>query len=102
MKENKFKTNLIGLLQRKNMTQKEMCLALGLQESVVSHWLTGRTQPNTKSIEKIARFFSVPVSYFYGDTLSPVEDERLARRLDLLEEKIKRLELEIELMKRRR
>ncbi len=103
MQENKFKNNLISLLRQKNLTQKELCTALGIEESVVSRWLTGKTQPTTKSIERIAKFFCVPVSFFYNDN-SLVEDSRLSKivyRLDLLEEKIKRLELEIELLRRK-
>ena len=99
MKEKQFANNLIVLLQRKNLTQKDLCFALNIQESVVSRWLTGTTTPSTKSVEKIAKFFGVPVGYFYGDNLPPVEN-KIAHRLELLEEKMKRLELEIELLKR--
>ena len=110
MKKNNFYIKFIDLLKEKNLTQKDFCKALNIQESVVSRWITGKAEPTTKSIGKIANFFDVPVGYFYDkSTYSNIHNSNIGNnntinnnnsRFELLEEKLKRLELEIELLKR--
>lgn len=110
MVKNNFSTKFIDLLKEKNMTQKELCKVLDIQESVVSRWMRGKAEPMTKSIGKIAKFFDVPVGYFYDKSnYNNIHNSNIGNnntinnnnsRLELIEEKIKRLELEIELLKR--
>lgn len=111
--KNKFANTLIKLLKTKGLTQKELCKLLNIQESSISHWMKGKSVPSMKSVVKIADYFKVPYSVFY-DEKSGVNTSIInngnnnnntinnnEHRIELLEEKVKRLELEIELLKKK-
>ena len=111
--KNKFATTLFKLLKSKGLTQKELCKLLDIQESSISHWMKGKSVPSMKSVVKIADYFKVPYSVFYdeknGENTSIINNGNNNNntindntRIELLEEKVKRLELEIELLKRKK
>lgn len=45
----------------------QVCRAIGEQTAMISNWKAGRYTPKPDKIKKIADYFGVPISYFYGD-----------------------------------
>lgn len=68
----RFSENLKVLRKNKGMTQKELASSLGVALSTVAMWETANRKPDLEMLNKIAKFFSVPI-----DTLF-VEDENLS------------------------
>ena len=54
------------LLTEQNKTQKELSDYLGLAQSRVSDWKSGRVKSYTKYVDKIAGFFNVSSDYLLG------------------------------------
>lgn len=49
------------LLKKKNVTQEELAVAIGVRQSAVSAWVCGKTQPRTRHLIKIAKVLGVSV-----------------------------------------
>ncbi|MBK5077277.1 helix-turn-helix transcriptional regulator [Lactococcus lactis] len=49
-------------------TQQQIGEALGIHYQNYQRWEKGRSNPKKDSLEKLAQFFSVPVSYLLGET----------------------------------
>lgn len=47
------------LRKEKNIQQKELAYTLGISQSTVSHWESGRQEPNTGQRKKLANFFKI-------------------------------------------
>lgn len=58
--------NLRKVREKKNMTQRDVALALGTYTQTVSLWETGRCEPRIKTWEKLANTLNVPTSYLMG------------------------------------
>lgn len=54
----------------KGVTAYQIAKECGIAQSVLSNWKAGRFTPKEDKIKKLAAYFGVPVSYFYG-----VEDD---------------------------
>lgn len=54
MRVTEFTSRFAGAFERSNLTQQELALRLGVTQSTVSHWLTGRRTPTFSRIERIA------------------------------------------------
>ena len=69
------------LIEDCDLTQKKLAKQLGITESTMSGYMTGRVRMPAWMIEKCARYFEVSTDYLYGMTdvpqpvleLSPVE-----------------------------
>lgn len=55
-----------ALLKREGVTAYKVAKDIGLSRTVFSDWKNGKSQPKADKIQKIAEYFGVPVSYFYG------------------------------------
>lgn len=55
-----------ALLRNKGVTVSEISRATGISTSTFSDWKAGRYTPKEDKIKKLAAYFDVPVSYFYG------------------------------------
>ncbi len=53
------------LLADKNVTAYRVAKDLGMPRSAFSGWKNGRSTPKIETLQKIADYFDVPVSYFY-------------------------------------
>lgn len=53
---NNFEKNLSKLRKLKNLTQKDLAVALGLSSSTISMYETNQRQPKIDGIEEIALF----------------------------------------------
>ena len=78
------------LRKARSLSQNELAAALGLHQTAVSQWETGRTEPDVESARKMAAFFGVTIDHLLGIETSPTElDEvylnlaRAARDRDL-------------------
>lgn len=54
--------NLQSLMNRKNVTQKELSEELGVSQSTISNWIQETKYPRIDKIEMLAQYFNVPKS----------------------------------------
>lgn len=59
------------LLQSHGLTAYRLSKELGFSVSVFPDWKKGRYVPKQDKIQKIADYFNVPISYFYGEEEKP-------------------------------
>ncbi len=107
--QNDFTIQLLTLLQKKKLNQKRLAALIGAKEPLVSRWINGKSKPTTKSMVAICSALGLPPDYFEDDNSMNINNSNIGnnntinnsnnQRFELLEEKIKRLELEIELLK---
>ena len=57
---------LKGMRITEGFTQMEFAKALGVTQTAVSAWETGRVVPNTKNIKKIAEVLDKPVGEIFS------------------------------------
>lgn len=55
-----------ALLRNKGVSVSDVARATGIRSSTFSDWKAGRYTPKEDKIKKLATYFDVPVSYFYG------------------------------------
>ena len=67
----------LRLLEKTNTTAGKVAKATNINRSTFSHWKNGDYTPKIETLQKIADYFGVPVSYFYGD-----EEEKPSYYLD--------------------
>jgi len=60
-----------ALRLKKGLKQGEFAEAMGVQQSTVSNWETGRYEPDIETMRRIASFFGVSVDYLLGRSDSP-------------------------------
>ena len=78
----------LKLLKEKNLTASKVAKATGINRSTFTHWKNGDFTPKVKTLQKIADYFKVPVSYFYGEDEQPSYylDEQTAKVAQLMRE----------------
>jgi transcriptional regulator with XRE-family HTH domain len=78
-------TRLEELRNARGLTQREVADAVGVSERTYQLWRKGETQPQRKTLKKIAEF--------YGEPLASLIEESAGTtgRLDRMEEKLDRL-----------
>ncbi len=74
-----FSCRLIGLLQEKSITQKELAKSCNLSTQCVSALITGRNSPTGSTVAVLAKFFDVSADYLLG-----LEDDFGARTADVM------------------
>ena len=52
---------LSGVLAEKQVSAKELCVAVGKNETTVSRWCNNKIQPSVAQLQEIARFLDVDV-----------------------------------------
>ncbi len=80
---------IIGLLNERGITQKELASAIGISTGNVSDWKIGRAKPSVDVLVKIADYFGVTVDYLVGrsevrnlDGFTEVQDSGVIRWLN--------------------
>ena len=58
--------NLTILRKNKNVSQKELAEFLQMSQTAISHFETGRNEPDLKTVIKLADFFGCSVDYLLG------------------------------------
>lgn len=66
------------LRERHNLSQKELAKELGISQNAISCWENGIRQPKKETIDKIADYFGVTVSYLYTDEVIELSDSEKA------------------------
>ena len=71
----KFSDALKQLRKSKGLTQASLAAALGIGKSTISMYEVGRREPDFETLEAIADFFNIPMSYLIDrDYLSTSDD----------------------------
>ncbi len=65
MKE--FKDRVKNLMERDNISQKELAKLSGISEASVSRYLSGNLRPRMDILANIAKVFNVSTSYLVGE-----------------------------------
>lgn len=59
--------NRIGVLRKElGMNQKELGMKLGVGQTTVSAWETGKNEPDAESLHRMANLFHVSIGYLTG------------------------------------
>ena len=53
-----------------NLSQQKMADVLGISRSAVAMWETGGSEPDNRTLEKIADYFNVSIDYLLGRNVS--------------------------------
>ena len=62
----KFSDRLKELRNEKGLTQQNLAEMLEIKRYNISDWEQGRTEPDIKSIIKLAKFFDISTDYILG------------------------------------
>lgn len=66
------RSRIIDLMKERKVTQKKLALAIGLSESSLSRFLSGKTEKlHEESVIRIARAFNVSTDFILGITEIP-------------------------------
>ncbi|MCI3927138.1 helix-turn-helix domain-containing protein [Paenibacillus sp. TRM 82003] len=81
------------LRENRKITQIELATSLGITRASLSHYETGRREPDYDTLMKFADFFKVSVDFLIGRTEDPQpvsnnHVEEFAKSLELSDEKI--------------
>ena len=60
------------LRKQRELTQAELGKILGFKDSTISQYETNKREPDYKTLQKLADFFSVSVDYLLGRTNNPL------------------------------
>lgn len=71
------------LLKKNHCRASTVADAIGIRRGYLSDWKTGKTNPKIETLQKIADYFNVPVSYFYGEEIALSLAERQAQQLGI-------------------
>ncbi len=77
MKE--FQNRVKKLMERDNLSQRELAVRSGISESSISRYLSGELKPRMDILANIAKVFGVTTSYLMGE-------ERISKDIDAYEE----------------
>ena len=79
-------TNRIRELRKQNnLTMKQLGEKLGLGESTISQYETGKREPDLKTLVKISECFHVSVDYLLGHVSEPwfyLDNDRILREIN--------------------
>lgn len=74
--------NIQSLMNRKNVTQKELSEELGVSQSTISNWIQETKYPRIDKIEMLADYFNVPKSSITEDKNKKVMPETIAPHIE--------------------
>jgi transcriptional regulator with XRE-family HTH domain len=96
-----FATQLKKLMFEKNLTQEDLAKKIKINRQMISYWLNSGKNPSLTSIKKIADVLKTSMSYFIEEppVVKNEGTKDLSVKVELLEEKIKRHEVEINYLK---
>ena len=70
-----FKERVKSLMERDNISQKELAKLSGISEASVSRYLSGDLRPRMDILTNIAKVFKVSTSYLVGEEDNAVESD---------------------------
>ena len=57
--------NYEKLRDKNHMTNYAVCKRANINRAAMTQWKKGNAKPSLNSLEKLAKYFGVPVNYFY-------------------------------------
>ena len=73
--------NIQSIRKQHGITQVELCKVLGVSQANLSAWETGRWEPDSIALSKMADYFGVSVDYLLGRTDNNSSNTGLAEHL---------------------
>ena len=67
---NVFGERVIAILKKNNMTQRELSIKLGIDECVLSRYLSGERKPKIETVAEIAAILKTTSDYLIGSESS--------------------------------
>lgn len=64
--ENEFQEILREFLTEKELTQTAFANKIGVKQSQVSEWLSGKSKPGYDNLKQMSIAFDTPADYFLG------------------------------------
>ena len=52
------------LLQKHGVTSYKVAKETGISQTAFSNWKSGRSEPGLESLNKLSKYFGVPIEYF--------------------------------------
>ncbi len=68
--DGKIHLKILNLLRQKHITQKQLSKIIDTEEAVISRWISGKTMPSLKSLEKLAAALEVSVQDLLNEDFS--------------------------------
>ena len=53
-----------ALLDKENETSYQVSKETGISQTAFSNWKSGRSKPGLESLNKLSKYFGVPIEYF--------------------------------------
>lgn len=86
------KNRIRDLREDKDLRQVDVAKATGIDQKTLSNYETGRTNPDSYSIIKLADFFGVTTDYLLGCSESDIKGSRdIIKKLEKIEREINNL-----------
>ena len=74
----KIKDLRVNYNSGEGLSQESLATHVKVSTNTISRWETGTYRPSTKDLERLSRFFGVPISAFFpSDMVGDEEDENL-------------------------
>lgn len=84
-----IKNRIRDLREDMDLRQKDVAFATGIDQKTLSNYETGKTNPDSYSLIKLADFFQVTIDYLVGYADSNIKTNKdVADRLDKIEKEI--------------
>jgi transcriptional regulator with XRE-family HTH domain len=64
--EVKISKRILELMKEQNLTQAKLAQSIGMHQSNVSEWLSGKKEPSIASLWLLADFFDIDIDYLVG------------------------------------
>ncbi|HCX3193310.1 TPA: helix-turn-helix transcriptional regulator [Staphylococcus aureus] len=77
-----FSENLLSLLNKKGIDQKQLATDLNISPASVTHWIKGNKYPRIGRIEELAEYFNVPMSRLTQNQGKDEQQDTIAAHLD--------------------
>ncbi len=72
-----FRDTLKRLMDERGIQQKSLALSIGVGQSTISQWLTGKREPNGPARKKLIEYLKITEAELFGGTSNPVKDIRI-------------------------
>ncbi|WP_195985645.1 helix-turn-helix transcriptional regulator [Clostridium sp. D33t1_170424_F3] len=90
-----FSQTLYELRIARRLSQKDLAELVGIPQSTIANYESQRTNISQQNLLKLAGFFRVPISRFYGGVEKPVDVSDLSeRKIELVKSYIRVLKEE--------
>ena len=85
----KVENRLRNLREDMDLRQIDVAEATGIDQKTLSNYETGKTNPDSYSIIRLAQFFGVTTDYLLGYSSSDIKTNKdLVNRLEIIEKEI--------------